>query len=193
VDHVHAASIPIAGVTAWQALFETAQLRAGQRVLIHAAAGGVGAFAVQFAKWKGAHVIGTASGNNQAFLRELGVDEPIDYEKARFEEVARDVDVVLDAIGGEVQERSWKVLKKGGILISLAAPPDAEQAAKHGVRTVMFQPHPGSSDLVEIAKLVDSGRVKTVVETILPLSEVRRAHELSAQGHARGKIVLKVV
>ena len=192
VDHVHAAGIPVAGATAWQALFDTAQLRAGQKVLIHGAAGGVGAFAAQFAKAKGAHVIGTASGKNQAFLRELGVDQAIDYEKTRFEDVVHDVDVVLDAIGGEVQERSWKVLKKGGILVSLAAPPNEEQAARHGVRAVMFQSHPGSADLVEIARLVDAGRVKTVVDTVLPLAEARRAQELSAQGHARGKIVLKV-
>ena len=192
VDHIHAAGIPVAGATAWQALFDAAKLRAGQKVLIHAAAGGVGIFAVQFAKAKGAHVIGTASGKNQGFLRELGVDEAIDYEKTRFEDVVRDVDVVLDTIGSEVQERSWKVLKKGGILISIVAPPSAEQAAKYGVRAPMFQSHPGSADLVEIAKLVDSGRVKTFVDTVLPLAEARRAQELSAHGHTRGKIVLKV-
>ena len=191
-DHIHAAGIPIAGKTAWQALFDTANLRAGQKVLIHAAAGGVGVFAVQFAKAKGARVIGTASGKNQAFLRELGVDEAIDYEKTRFENVVRDVDVVLDTIGGEVQARSWKVLKKGGILISVVEPPNAEQAAKYGVRAAMFQMHPGAADLVEIARLVDAGRVKTVVDTVLPLAEARRAHELSAHGHARGKIVLRV-
>jgi len=192
VDHVHAAAIPSAGQTAWQALFDTAKLGAGQKVLIHAAAGGVGVFAVQFAKAKGAYVIGTASGKNKAFLCELGVDEAIDYEKTRFEDVVHDVDVVLDTIGGEVQERSWKVLKKGGILISVVSPPNAEQAAKYGVRAVFFLMHRGSADLVEIARLVDSGQVKTVVDTVLPLAEVRRAHELSAHGHGRGKIVLKV-
>lgn len=192
VDHIHAAGIPIAGKTAWQALFDTANLRAGQKVLIHAAAGGVGVLAVQFAKAKGAYVIGTASGKNQAFLRELGVDEAIDYEKTRFEDVVRDVDVVLDTLGGEVQERSLKALKKGGALISVVGPPNAEQAAKYGVRAAMFQMHPGSADLVEIARLVDSGRVKTIVDTVLPLTEARRAQELSAHGHARGKIVLKV-
>jgi NADPH:quinone reductase-like Zn-dependent oxidoreductase len=191
-DHIHAAGIPIAGKTAWQALFDTANLRTGQKVLIHAAAGGVGGFAVQFAKAKGAYVIGTASGKNQAFLRELGVDEAIDYEKTRFEDVVHDVDVVLDTIGGEVQERSWKVLKKGGILVSVVGPPNAEQAAKYGARAAMFQMQPGSADLVEIARLVDAGRVKTVVDTVLPLADARRAHELSAHGHARGKIVLRV-
>ena len=193
VDHVHAAAIPVGSQTAWQALFDTAKLRAGQKVLIHAAAGGVGMFAVQFAKAKGAYVIGTASGKNQAFLRELGVDEAIDYEKTRFEDAVHDVDVVFDTIGGEVQERSWKVLKKGGSLISIVAPPSAEQAAKYGVRAsfyVLSRANP--ANLAEIASLVDSGRVKTVVDTILPLDEARRAHELSAQGHVRGKIVLKV-
>ncbi|HXB57942.1 MAG TPA: NADP-dependent oxidoreductase [Candidatus Acidoferrales bacterium] len=192
VDHIHAAGIPVAGVTAWQALIETAQLRAGQKVLVHAAAGGVGVFAVQFAKAKGAYVIGTASGKNQAFLRELGVDQVVDYEKTRFEDVAHDVDIVLDTIGGEVQERSWKVLKKGGFLVSIVAPPDAEKAAKYGVRAAMFRGHPDSAALGEIARLVDAGRVKTVVDTVLPLADARRAQELSAHGHARGKIVLKV-
>ena len=192
VDHIHAAGIPVAGQTAWQALFDTAQLRAGQRVLIHAAAGGVGALAAQFAKAKGAYVIGTASGKNQAFLRDLGVDQPVDYEKTRFEDVVHGVDVVLDTLGGEVQDRSWQTLKHGGILVALAAPPNAEKAAAHGVRAVMFESHPGSADLVEISKLVDSGRVKTYVDTVLPLAEARRAHELSARGRARGKIILQV-
>jgi NADPH:quinone reductase-like Zn-dependent oxidoreductase len=147
---------------------------------------------VQLAKARGAYVIGTASGKNQAFLRELGVDEAIDYEKTRFEDVVRDVDVVLDSIGGEIQERSWKVLKKGGILVSIVSPPNAEQAAKYGVRAAMAIMHGGSADLAEIGRLVDSGRVKTVVDTVLPLAEARRAQELSAHGHTRGKIVLKV-
>ena len=179
-------------MTAWQALFDTAALNKGQRILIHGAAGGVGSFAVQLAKWKGAHVIGTASGRNQAFLRELGVDEPIDYEKTRFEDVVRDVDVVLDTLGGDTQNRSWKILKKGGILVSIVAPPSADEAAKHGVRSAFFSAHPSSSQLSEIAKLVDAGKLKPVVETVLPLSGARRAHELNETGHARGKIVLKV-
>ncbi len=192
VDHVQAATVPVAGLTAWQALFEVAQLRAGQKVLIHAAAGGVGNFAVQFAKAKGAYVIGTASGKNHAFLRELGVDEAVDYQTTRFEDVVRDVDVVLDTIGGDTQERSFKVLKKGGILVSLVQPPSQESATKYGVRALFYGAHASSSDLAEIAKLIDSGEVKTVIETVLPLVEARRAHELSESGHARGKIVLKV-
>jgi NADPH:quinone reductase-like Zn-dependent oxidoreductase len=191
LDHVQAAALPVAGLTAWQALFEVAQLRAGQKVLIHAAAGGVGHFAVQFAKAKDAYVIGTASSKNQAFLGELGVVKAVDYQKTRFEDVVHDADVVLDTIGGDTQERSFKALKKGGILVSIVEPPSQELAAKYGVRALFFGAHPNSSDLTEIAKLIDSGKVKTVVETVLPLAEARRAHELSQSGHARGKIVLK--
>jgi len=192
IDHVHAAAIPVVALTAWQALFDQAGLSKGQKILIHGAAGGVGSIAVQLAKWKGAHVIGTASGHNQAFLRELGVDEPIDYEKTRFEDVVHDVDVVLDTLGGDTQKRSWKVLRKGGILVSIVAPPSADEAAKHGVRSTFFSAHPSSSQLSEIAKLVDAGKLKPIVETVLPLFDARRAHELSETGHARGKTVLKV-
>ena len=192
IDHVHAAAIPVVGLTAWQALFDKAGLSQGQKILIHGAAGGVGSFAVQLAKWKGAHVIGTASVRNQEFLRELGVDEPIDYEKTSFEDVVHDVDVVLDTLGGDTQSRSWKVLKKGGILVSIVAPPSADEAARLGVRSAFFSAHPSSSQLSEIAKLVDAGKLKPVVETVLPLSEARQAHELNETGHARGKIVLKV-
>jgi NADPH:quinone reductase-like Zn-dependent oxidoreductase len=192
LDDVQAATVPVAGLTAWQALFEVAQLSAGQKVLIHAAAGGVGNFAVQFAKAKGAYVIGTASVKNQAFLRELGVDKAVDYQKTRFEDVVHDADVVLDTIGGDTQERSFKVLKKGGILVSLVQPPSQESATKYGVRALFYGAHASSSDLTEIAKLIDNGKVKPVVETVLPLAEARRAHELSQSGHVRGKIVLKV-
>jgi len=192
VDHVQAAAIPLAALTAWQALFDTAGLSAGQKVLIHGAAGGVGSFAVQLAKWKGAQVIGTASGRNQSFLRDLGVEEPIDYEKTRFEDVVHDVDVVLDTIGGDTQKRSWKVLKKGGILVSIVSPPSAEEAAKHGVRSGYVFVQPSASQLAEIAKLVDSGKLKPVVEAVLPLAEARRAQEMNETGHTRGKIVLKV-
>jgi NADPH:quinone reductase-like Zn-dependent oxidoreductase len=153
----------------------------------------VGSFAVQLAKWKGAHVIGTASTRNQAFLRELGVDEPIDYEKTRFEDVVKDVDVVLDTVGGDTRARSWKLLKKGGILVSIVGPPpSADEAAKLGLRTAYFSAQPNASQLAEIAALVDSGKIKPFVESVLPLSEARRAHELTQSGQTRGKIVLQV-
>jgi NADPH:quinone reductase-like Zn-dependent oxidoreductase len=193
VDHVHSAAIPIVASTAWQALFDHAALANEQRILVHGAAGGVGSFAVQLAKWKGAFVIGTASTQNQAFLRELGVDEAIDYEKTRFEDVVRNVDVVFDPIGGDTRTRSWKVLKKSGILVSIVGPPpSADEAAKHGVRSAFFSAQTNASQLAAIAKLVDSGKLYPIVETVLPLAEARRAHELSEKGHARGKIVLKV-
>jgi NADPH:quinone reductase-like Zn-dependent oxidoreductase len=167
-------------------------LSAGQKILIHAAAGGVGSFAAQLAKWKGAYVIGTASEENQSFLRELGVDEPIDYEETPFEDKVRDVDVVFDTIGGDTQRRSWKVLKKGGILVSIVAPPSAEGAARSGVRQAFIFMTPNASELAEIAMLVDSGKLKAVVETVLALEDARQAHELSQMGHTRGKIVLRV-
>src|SRR5260370_11388895 len=193
LDDVRAAAVPVAGLTAWQALFEVAQLRAGQKVLIHGAAGGVGNFAVQFAKERGAYVIGTGSATNHAFLHELGVDKSVDYQQTRFEDVVHDADVVLDTIGGDTQERSFKVLKKGGILVSIVQPPSQELATKYGVRALFYGAHPSSSNLTEIAKLIDSGKVRTVVETVLPLAEARRAYELSQSRHPRGTIDLKTL
>jgi len=192
MSYVEAASVPVAGQTAWQALFDVGGLGAGKRVLIHGATGGVGSFAVQLAKARGVSVIGTGSERNQEYLRELGVDEPIDYKKTKFEDVARDVDVVFDTQGGETQQRSWQVLKKGGVLVSIVQPPSEEEAARYGVKGVFLGRQPSTEQLVEIAKLADAGKFKTKVDTVLPLSEARRAHELSQSGHARGKIVLTV-
>src|SRR6202040_2706959 len=192
LHHIRAAAVPLAALTAWQALFDTAQLQPGQRVLIHAGSGGVGHFAVQFAKWKGADVFATASTKNQDFLRKLGVDEPIDYTQQRFESVARNIDIVLDTIGGETQERSWSVLKKGGNLVSLVQPPSEEKAKELGVRAAFMAGHPSGAQLAEIAKLINSGGLRPVIDRIPPLSEVRRAHELSQSRHTRGKIVLRV-
>ena len=193
VDHIHAAAIASASLTAWKALFETGGLRLGQKVLIHGATGGVGGFAVQLAHAKGARVIGTASERNQSYLRELGADEAIDYESVRFEDVVRDVDVVFDTQGGETQARSWKTLKRGGILVSIAEPPAPEEAEKHGVRATFMVNEMKAESLNAITKLVDSGELKAVVDTVLPLSEARRAQELIQTGHTRGKIALKVV
>ena len=192
LHHVYAAAVPVAGITAWQALFDVAQLKRGQRVLIHGGSGGVGHFAVQFAKWKGAYVIATASTKNQQLLREIGVDQAIDYTTQRFEQVAKNVDLVLDTIGGDTEERSWKVLKKGGLLASVVQPPDAEKAREFGVRGAFVWSQPNGNELAEIAALIDSGNLKVVLDRILPLSEARRAHELSQNGHARGKIILRV-
>lgn len=193
IDHIHAAAIPLVALTAWQSLFDAAGLSAGQKVLIHAAAGGVGSFAVQLAKWKGAYVIGTASNRNRDFVRNLGADETLDYQTTRFEDVVHDVDVVFDTIGGDTQKRSWKVLKKGGILVSIVGPPSAEEAAAHGVHQASVFVQPSATQLTELAKLVESGKLRPIVETVLPLSEARHAHELSQTGHTRGKIVLRVV
>lgn len=193
IDHVKAASIPLAALTAWQALFDAAGLQAGQRVLIHAAAGGVGTFAVQLARWKGAHVIGTASEKNHAFLKELGADELIDYNQTRFEDVVRDVDVVLDTMAGETRDRSWKTLKKDGILVSILGPPSNDDAAKHGVRAAGVFVQPNQAELEQIASLVDSGKVKPIIEAVLPLKDAHRAHEMNQSLHTRGKIVLQVV
>jgi NADPH:quinone reductase-like Zn-dependent oxidoreductase len=193
IDHLHAAALPLAGLTGWQTLFEAGGLSEGQRVLVHAAAGGVGHIAVQLAKWKGAQVIGTAAERNHAFLRKLGVDQVIDYNTERFEEVVQPVDMVLDPMGGETQERSWKVLKPGGILISIASPPSPETAAAHGVRQAFVFTQPNAAQLAEIAKLADAEKVKAIVETVLPLSDATRGQELSQRGHTCGKIVLRVV
>ena len=190
--HVRAAAIPLAGLTAWHALFDAAELQPGQRVLIHGGAGGVGHYAVQLAKWKGGYVIATASAKNHELLDKLGVDEVIDYNTQRFENVARDVDIVLDTIGRETQERSWQVLKKGGILASLVQPPSDEKAKALGVRGAMIENRPDGAALAEIANIIDSGKLTPVINRILPLSEARRAHELSQSGHTHGKIALRV-
>jgi NADPH:quinone reductase-like Zn-dependent oxidoreductase len=192
LHHIRAAAVPLAALTAWQSLFDTVQLQPRQRVLIHAGSGGVGHLAVQLAKWKGAYVFATASTKNQDLLRELGVDEPIDYTQQRFEDIARKIDIVLDTIGDETQERSWSVLKKGGVLVSLVQPPSEEKAKELGVRAAIIGAQPNGAQLAEIAKIIDSGKLAPVIDRILPLSEARRAHELSEAGHTHGKIVLRV-
>src|SRR5216117_1890383 len=192
LHHIRAAAVPLAALTAWQSLFDTAQLQPGQRVLIHAGSGGVGHFAVQLAKWKGAYVFATASTKNQDLLRKLGVDEPIDYTQQRFEDVARDIDIVLDTLGGETQERSWSVLKKGGNLVSLVQPPSEKKAKELGVRAELLGAQPNGAQLAEIAKIIDSGKLAPVFDRILPLSEARRAHELSQSGRTHGKITMRV-
>lgn len=193
LDHVHSAAIPLAALTAWQAIFDAAQLRAGQRILIHAAAGGVGTFAVQLARWKGAYVIGTASKRNHDFVKELGADEVIDYQTTRFEDAVHDVDVVLDTMSGETRDRSWQVLKKGGILVSILGQPSQEDAARHGVRGAGIFVQPNPTQLDELANLADAGKVRPIIDTVLPLAEAARAHEMNQTLHTRGKIVLRAV
>jgi NADPH:quinone reductase-like Zn-dependent oxidoreductase len=192
LSHVQAAAVPLVALTAWQALFDAAKLDRGQRVLIHAAAGGVGHVAVQLAKWKGAHVIGTASARNHAFLEELGADECIDYRAVRFEDAVKGVDVVLDSMAGEVRDRSWKVLKKGGVLVSILGEPSAEEARAHGARGTFVIVKPDARQLAEIARLIDGGELRPVIDRALPLADAARAHEVLEEGHTRGKIVLEV-
>jgi NADPH:quinone reductase-like Zn-dependent oxidoreductase len=192
LDHVQAAAVPLVALTAWQALFDAAGLSPGQTVLIHAAAGGVGHIAVQLAKWRGAFVIGTASQRNQEFLRSLGVDLAIDYAETGFETVAENIDVVLDAVGGETWERSWLTLKRDGMLVSLLVRPTPDDLAVRAARGTHILAHSSGAQLTELAHLVDAGFVRPVVDTVLPLDEVRAAHRLSEQGHTRGKIVLDV-
>jgi NADPH:quinone reductase-like Zn-dependent oxidoreductase len=192
LDHIHAAAVPLAALTAWQSLVDAAQLQAGQTVLIHAAAGGVGNFAVQLAKARGARVIATASAVNTGIVAELGADQFIDYTRTRFEEVVKDVDVVFDTIGGDTQERSWQVLKPGGMLVSVVSPPPEATAAARGVRSAFVFIQPSSQQLTAIAQLIDEGKMKSIIHTVLPLAEARQAQVISQGGHARGKIVLHV-
>ena len=193
LDHVQAASVPLAALTAWQSLFELANLDRDQAVLIHAAAGGVGGFAVQFARWKGARVLGTASAGNRDFILGLGADAVIDYTTSPFEEAVQDMDVVFDTMGGEIQDRSWQVLKAGGVMVSALGPPDEKKASEFGVLSEAVFVSPNARQLDFIAGLIDEGHVRTNVTEVLPLADAARAHELSETGHVRGKIVLKVV
>jgi NADPH:quinone reductase-like Zn-dependent oxidoreductase len=193
LDFETAASVPLVGLTAWQGLFNVAVLQPGQTVLIHGAGGGVGSFAVQFAVAKGARVLATAGSDKLALLRDLGVAVAIDYTTTRFEDLARDVDVVFDTVGGELTERSFAVLKGGGIYVTPAGQPDAKAAAGRGVRASGMMAQANPADLTEIASLIDAGTVKPVVSKVLPLAEARQAHELLEAGHTRGKIVLRVV
>jgi len=192
LDHVHAAAVPLTALTAWQSLVDAAQLQAGQTVLIHAAAGGVGSLAVQLAKALGARVIATASAMNTGLVTQLGADQFIDYTQVPFEEVVKNVDVVFDTIGGDTQERSWPVLKPGGILVSVVDPPPEAIAVKHRVRSAFVFIKPSGEQLTAIARLIDEGRIKPIIHTVLPLKQVRQAHVISQGGHARGKIVLRV-
>ncbi len=193
LSHNEAAAVPLAGLTAWQGLFDHAHLARGERVLIHAGAGGVGSFAIQFAKWAGAHVIATASAANESLVRELGADEFVDYRSQQFEQVLDKVDVVLDTIGGDTQERSLSLLERGGRLFSIVGTPDADKLAAVGASGGTFMVQPNRGQLQRIAGLIDEGKVRVLIDSVFPLSEARAAHDKSQTGRARGKIVLEVV
>jgi NADPH:quinone reductase-like Zn-dependent oxidoreductase len=192
-SHTEAAGVPLVALTAWQALFEVGQLQAGQTILVHAAAGGVGHVAVQLAKWKGARVIGTASGKNSTYLRDLGVDTVIDYTTQAFEHVVNDVDVVLDTLGGDVQERSFQVLKRGGKLVSIVSEPNKQTAQWYGVEGHWVLVRVANAQLRQITGLIEEGSLRLTISRVLPLDEVQKAHELSESHHTRGKIVLQIV
>lgn len=195
VDHVQAGAVPLVALTAWQALVDTADLSAGQRVLIHAAAGGVGHAAVQIAKARGAYVIGTVSAPKHDFVRDLGADEVIDYREVDFAEVVNDVDVVLDTIGGDYQIRSLRTLKQGGTLVStvpVAADGLAEEAARAGVNAELILVEADHAGMQAIADLVESGQLRARIAETFPLSEAGRAHEAGETNRTAGKIVLVV-
>jgi NADPH:quinone reductase-like Zn-dependent oxidoreductase len=192
LDFIQAAAVPVGALTSWQALFDIAKLTSGQKVLIHAAAGGVGHLAVQLAKAKGAIVIGTISAKNTEFVRGLGVDQLIDYRATRFENEVEDVDVVFDTIGEDTQVRSFKVLKRGGGLVSAVCEPPEDNCKRRGVRCAMVAVQPNADQLVEISALIDSGQLSPTIATSMPLENARQAHEMSQSGHTRGKITLTI-
>ena len=193
IDHEKAAAVPLAGLTAWQGLFDHGKLQPGQKVLIHGASGGVGSYAVQFAKWKGAYVIGTTSESNINLVKKLGADEVIDYKNEKFEEMLKDIDLVFDTIGGDTQRRSLLVLKKGGRLITTVKPEFQEQAKDKRIYLEGYMAQSYPEQLKQIAELIDAGKVKPVISKVLPLEQAAEAQKLSEKGHVTGKIVLQVV
>ncbi|PKA42226.1 NADP-dependent oxidoreductase [Rhizobium sullae] len=193
LDPITAAAVPLAGITAWQGLFELGNLSTGQRVLIHGGAGGVGHFAIQFAKAKGAWVATTVSAADKDFAKQLGADQVVDYRNERFEDMVEPVDVVFDLVGGETQERSFSVVKSGGALISTLSEPDAERAKKQNIRAGRYTAQPNGAQLQEIATLIDQGKVKVVIDRIYDLHQAAEAHQALKEPQVRGKIVLRVL
>lgn len=191
IDWQSAAAVPLAALTAWQSLYQFAQLQAGERVLIHAGAGGVGTFAIQLAKLRGAYVYATSSSRNLDLLRELGADEAIDYTQQDFSQL-RDLDVVFDTMGGAVQAQSFQTLRQGGRLVSIVSTPDATLAAEHGITPLFCFVQPSREQLEELTALIDTGKLKIIIDSVYPLAEIVAAHEKSESGRARGKIVLQV-
>jgi NADPH:quinone reductase-like Zn-dependent oxidoreductase len=187
-----AAAIPIGATTAWQGIFDQGGLQAGQPILIQGAAGGVGQFAVQFARWKGAHVIGTASTANVDFVRSLGAETVIDYTSTPVERVVHDVDLVFDTVGGSALDASLNALKRGGTLVTIAGQPPEEKARERGVRVASFAAQVSGDLLRTFAQLIDEGQVKVFVGERFSLSQAQQAHEHSQKGHGRGRIVLSI-
>ncbi len=192
IDFEKAAAVPLAGTTAWQALIDTAKLERGQTVLIHGGSGGVGSFAVQIAKARGAKVIATASTANQDLLKQLGVDQPIDYTTTKFEDVVKEVDVVLNTVRGDTLRPSYGVVKKGGIIVSITDEPDPAECAKHGIRGSRLMAHPDARAIEELTKLIEANKITPIVSETFPLQDVAQAHQQMETHHTRGKIVLKI-
>ena len=192
ISFEQAAAVPLAATTAWQALIDAAGLKAGQTVLIHGGSGGVGHFAIQIAKARGAKVIATASTANQDLLKQLGVDQPIDYTKTKFEDVVKDVDVVLEATRSDSMARSYGVVKKGGFVVSITGSPDQAQLEQHGLRGDAISAHPDAHVLEELTKLIEARKLTPIVSQTFPLAEASKAHQQIETRHTRGKIVLKV-
>ncbi len=193
LDAVGAAAVPLAGITAWQGLFDHGGLQSGQRVLIHGGAGGVGHFAIQFAKAKGAWVATTVSSSDKDFVTDLGADQVIDYKTEKFEEIVEPVDLVFDLIGGETQDRSFGVVKPEGALISTLQEPDKARAKKLNIRAGLYTAQPNGSQLQEIGALIDQGKVKVVVASTFELRQAAEAQSALGEKHIRGKLVLTVV
>lgn len=192
ISHVEAASLPLVSITAWESLFTTANLSAGQKVLIHAGAGGVGSIAIQLAKAKGAHVTATASAGKSALVKSLGADEVIDYRAQDFSKVAKDMDVVFDTVGGEVQEKSWSVLKPNGFLVSITDRPSEDRARAEGKRSGFVFIGPNAPILTDLAGMVDLGQVRPLIAAEFGLNDTAKAQDLSETGRATGKIVIYV-
>jgi NADPH:quinone reductase-like Zn-dependent oxidoreductase len=190
ISYEHAAALPLAGVSAWVGLVQTADVKPGMSVLIHAAAGGVGSMAVQIARLRGAAVIATCSQNNVDFVRALGAQEVFAYDRTAFEQHAREIDVVFDVIGGDMHRRSYPVLKRGGTIVALAAAPFQDQSARFGVKLATPQVLSDPAVLAEIVGLVTAGKLKPCVEQVLPISDFAKVHRMSETGHARGKTVV---
>ena len=192
VDDIDAAATPLCALTAWQALFDAADIRPGRKILIHSAEGGVGSFAVQLALRHGAWVIATASSRNLSFLRRLGAQQVIDHTATRFEDVVKRVDVVLDLVGGQTQDRSWKVLRTDGRLVSTVSVPSQTKALLCGVRARKMQTRTRADELTLMGDLIANGEIKAMVDKVLPLVRAPEALEMSRRGHVRGKIVLTI-
>jgi 2-desacetyl-2-hydroxyethyl bacteriochlorophyllide A dehydrogenase len=194
ISFKEAAAVPLAGLTAYQILVDVGNLDSGDKVLIHAGAGGVGSFAIQIAKNMGAYVATTASTKNVDFLKSLGADEVIDYTKEDFSEVLEDYDLVIDTLGGEIQDKSLTILKNGGMLVSIVEEPDQEKAEKLNVKTKFHWLIPDGKELAALAEMMENQTLKPVVGTVFPFTDqgLKEAHELSETHHARGKIVIEV-